>query len=97
MGFDHDARTGMFAPSVRIVLAAEWIGEQLFSEQSLLRLMERVHKQTGHTVLIGAQHGVQVRYLHVLQATSLTMWRPGRGRCVRCSAAARARCADAAA
>ncbi|MBK6007298.1 helix-turn-helix domain-containing protein [Ramlibacter ginsenosidimutans] len=67
--YDQDARTGMYAPSVRILLATEWIGEQLFSEKSLLRLMEKVHEQTGHTVMIGAQHGVHVRYLHVLQAT----------------------------
>ncbi|TFZ02692.1 ArsR family transcriptional regulator [Ramlibacter henchirensis] len=67
--YDHDPRTAMYAPSVRILLAAEWIGEQLFSEQSLLRLMEQVHRPTGHTVMIGAQHGVHVRYLHVLQAT----------------------------
>lgn len=67
--YDHDDRTGMYAPSVRILLAAEWIGDQLFSERSLLRLMERVHAQTGHTVMIGAQHGLHVRYLHVLQAT----------------------------
>ena len=67
--YDHDERTGMYVPSVRILLSAEWIGEQLFSEQSLLRLMEQVHRPTGHTVMIGAQSGVHVRYLHVLQAT----------------------------
>lgn len=67
--YDHDTRTGMYSPSVRILLAAEWIGDQLFSEQSLLRLMERVHRETGHTVMIGTQHGVHMRYLHVLQAT----------------------------
>lgn len=67
--FDHDARTGMYVPSVRVLLATEWIGEQLFSEQSLLRLMERVHRATGHNVMIGVQQGVHVRYLHVLHAT----------------------------
>lgn len=67
--YDHDARTGMYVPSVRVLLAVEWIGEHLFSEQSLLRLMEKVHAQCGHTVMIGTQHGVHVRYLHVLQAT----------------------------
>lgn len=67
--YDQDARTGMYAPSVRILLAAEWIGDQLFSDKSLLSLMEKVHGLTGHTIMIGAQHGVHVRYLHVLQAT----------------------------
>ena len=67
--YDQDPRTGMYTPNVRNLLAVEWIGEHMFSEQSLLRLMEKVHGQTGHTVMIGAQHGLHVRYLHVLQAT----------------------------
>lgn len=67
--YDHDARTGMYSPSVRILLAAEWIGDQLFSEHSLTRLMQKVLDQTGHTVMIGTQHGLHVRYLHVLQTT----------------------------
>jgi len=67
--FDHDARTGMYVPNVRLALATGWIQAELFSEQSLLRLMERVLAECGHTVMIGAQHGIHLRYLHVLQAT----------------------------
>lgn len=67
--FDQDPRTGLVAPGVRIALATAWIQEQLYSEHSLLRLMEGVLDQTGHTVMIGVRHGVHVRYLHVLQAT----------------------------
>ena len=71
--FDHDTRTGLYSPNIRLALATGWIGEQLFSQGGLLRLMEQVHASCGHTVMIGKQHGVHVRYLHVLQAT-----RPGR-------------------
>lgn len=67
--FDHDARTGLYAPNVRIALATAWIQEHLYSEHNLLRLMESVREQTGHTVMIGVRRGVHVRYLHVLQAT----------------------------
>ncbi len=67
--FDHDLRTGMYIPNVRLTLATAWIEEQLYSEQSLLRLMEQVLAQTGHTVMIGKRQGMYVRYLHVLQAT----------------------------
>ena len=67
--FDHDARTGLYAPNVRIALAAAWVQEHLYSEHNLLRLMEGVLEQTGHTVMIGNRRGVHVRYLHVLQAT----------------------------
>lgn len=67
--FDHDARTGLYAPNVRIALATAWVQEHLYSEHNLLRLMEGVLAQTGHTVMIGTRRGVHVRYLHVLQAT----------------------------
>lgn len=67
--FDHDARTGLYNPNIRLALATAWIGEQLFSERSLLKLMEQVLDACGHTVMVGTQQGVHVRYLHVLQAT----------------------------
>lgn len=71
--FDHDARTGLYSPNLRLALATAWIEEHMFSEQGLLRLMRQVHEGCGHTVMIGKLQGAQVRYLHVLQAT-----RPGR-------------------
>jgi DNA-binding IclR family transcriptional regulator len=71
--FDHDPRTGLYSPNVRLALATAWIEEHLFSEQSLMRLMHQVHDACGHTVMVGKLQGAQVRYLHVLQAT-----RPGR-------------------
>lgn len=71
--FDHDPRTGLYSPNVRLTLATAWIEEHLFSEQGLMRLMHQVHDGCGHTVMIGKLQGAQVRYLHVLQAT-----RPGR-------------------
>jgi DNA-binding IclR family transcriptional regulator len=67
--FDHDPRTGMYAPNVRLTLVTAWIEEHLYSEQSLMRLMHVVHDACGHTVSIGKLQGAQVRYLHVLQAT----------------------------
>lgn len=67
--FEHDARTGLYAPSIRLSLATGWIQDHLYSEQSLLRLMREVSQRTGHTVMIGTRSGVHVRYLHVIQAT----------------------------
>ncbi len=67
--FDHDARTGHYTPNVRLALATAWIQENLYSEQNLLKLMEQLRTQSGHTVMIGLRRGVHVRYLHVLQAT----------------------------
>jgi DNA-binding IclR family transcriptional regulator len=67
--FDQEPLTGRYLPSVRVLLAVEWIGERLFSAQRLLSLMEAVLDQTGYTVMIGTQHGMHVRYLHVLQST----------------------------
>lgn len=70
--FDHDPRTGLYSPNVRLTLVTAWIEEHLYSEQSLMRLMHTVHDACGHTVSIAKLQGAQVRYLHVLQAT-----RPG--------------------
>jgi DNA-binding IclR family transcriptional regulator len=67
--FDHDSRTGLYAPNVRLALATAWLQEHQYSEHHLLRLMEGVLERTGHTVMIGTRRGVHVRYLHVLQAT----------------------------
>ena len=67
--FEHDRRTGLFAPNARVALATAWMQDHLYSEHSLLRLMEGVRQQTGHTVMIGERRGVHVRYLHVLQST----------------------------
>ena len=67
--FDHESRSGTYVPNVRLALATAWIEEQLFSEQGLLRLMQSIVDGCGHTVMIGTQQGVHVRYLHVLQAT----------------------------
>ncbi|WP_322063299.1 IclR family transcriptional regulator [Paraburkholderia sp. J63] len=67
--FDHESRTGMYVPNLRLALATAWIQEDMYSTQSLLRLMEGVLERSGHTVMIGTQQGVYVRYLHVLQAT----------------------------
>lgn len=67
--FDHDPRTGLYSPNLRVALATAWIEEEMYSAQGLLRLMEEALERTGHTVMIGALHGVFVRYLHVLQAT----------------------------
>ncbi|CAN0621204.1 Helix-turn-helix domain-containing protein [Burkholderia multivorans] len=66
---DHESRTGLYVPNLRVALATAWIQEEMYSAQSLLRLMRSVLDRCGHTVMIGAQHGTQVRYLHVLQAT----------------------------
>ena len=67
--FDQDRRTGLYAPNIRLALATAWIQDHLYSERSLMSLMEAVREETGHTVMIGERRGIHVRYLHVLQST----------------------------
>ena len=71
--FDHDPRTGLYEPNVRLSLITAWIEQRVFSEQGLLRVMQKLLDDSGHTVMIGKLEGCHVRYLHVLQST-----RPGR-------------------
>lgn len=77
--FDHEPRTGIYAPNVRLALATAWISEHLFSEGSLLKMMEKIREATGHTVMIGKQQGINVRYLHTLQSTRPTALRAKNG------------------
>ncbi|MBB6564125.1 DNA-binding IclR family transcriptional regulator [Acidovorax soli] len=67
--FDLDAQAGQYAPSVRLALATAWIQEHQYSERNLLRLMEQVQAETGHTVMVANRRDTHVRYLHVLQST----------------------------
>ncbi len=67
--FDHDPRTGLYSPNIRLALTTAWIEDQLYTEQSLLRMMQGALDSTGHTVMIGKRDGWHVRYLHVLQST----------------------------
>ena len=90
---DHDARTGMYSPSVRILLAAESIGEQVAQRAQPAGPADgEGPRAAGHTVMVGAQHGLHVRYLHVLQATRQGRFAAKTGRCGRCSTARPGRC-----
>lgn len=68
--YDHDVRTSTYAPNLRVLLATEWIGLKILSRHGVLGLMENVHRESGCTVAIGAQHGLRVRYLHVISAAA---------------------------
>lgn len=67
--FDYDARTRMYIPNVRVALSTSWIEQSLFSENSLLRLMESILAVCGHTTIISAQHGTKLQYVHLLPGT----------------------------
>ncbi len=67
--FDHDPRSGMYVPNIRLALATAWIEADLFSGAGMLRLMTRVRDACGHTVMMGKVEGVHVRHMHVLQGT----------------------------
>jgi DNA-binding IclR family transcriptional regulator len=67
---DYDRETRRFVPTVRVALLGGWIHDQLFSDVSLLRMMQRLRDEAGGpetAVLLGMQNGIYVQYIHVLQ------------------------------
>lgn len=66
--FDADART--FRPTLRVAFLGGWVHDQLFSDRSLLKLLEGLKEATDHTVLVGMQNDIYVQYIHLLPSAN---------------------------
>ena len=67
---NHDPLSRTFIPSLRFALAGSWIHDEMISDRTLMRVMVDLQAETGDTVVLGAQNGIHVQYLHVLQGTT---------------------------
>lgn len=68
---DYDRDSRRFVPTVRVALLGGWVHDQLFSDVSLLRLMQQLREETGDpntSILLGMQNDIYVQYIHVLQS-----------------------------
>lgn len=65
----HDGRSQVFRPTLRVALLGDWIVERLGQAASPPAVMRRLQAATGQTVVLGAQRGTDLIYLHVVQAT----------------------------
>jgi DNA-binding IclR family transcriptional regulator len=67
--FDRGSRT--YRPTPRLPLLVGWISERWFREERVLHLMQDLSDATGETIILGAENGPSVRYIHVIEGTGL--------------------------
>jgi DNA-binding IclR family transcriptional regulator len=65
--YETGART--YLPTARLPLLVGWIGHRLFREGRVVQAMNELSQATGETIILGAENGLQVRYIHVIEAT----------------------------
>lgn len=66
---DYDRRERLYMPTLRIALLGGWVHDQLFTDVSLSRMVDRLHAAShGATVFLGIQNEIYVQYIHVVQA-----------------------------
>jgi DNA-binding IclR family transcriptional regulator len=72
LDFDRGDRT--FLPTLRSALLGIWVNDRLLSNGTISRLMFTLRDKFGETVVLGAQSGLAIQYIHVVR--SLTRHNP---------------------
>ncbi|EEF27298.1 Transcriptional regulator kdgR, putative [Ricinus communis] len=71
MGFlEYDRFLRIYRPTVQVALLGAWVHPYLFRQGHLLPMMDQISSQTGQLVALGTQVGLNVQYVHVIQATA---------------------------
>jgi DNA-binding IclR family transcriptional regulator len=71
---DYDRNDRTFLPTLRSALLGIWVNDRLLSNGTISRLMFDLRGRIGETVVLGAQSGLAVQYIHVVR--SLTRRNP---------------------
>jgi len=66
----YDPYTRLYVPSSRVALLGSWVNSHCLAEGKILRMLKELNERTGDTVVLAARNGLQVQYIHVIQATS---------------------------
>jgi DNA-binding IclR family transcriptional regulator len=62
----HDPQQRIYRPTLRLALTSSWLREQQFSGSELTSLMTDLRDQTGGSVVLGIQNGVDLQYIQVI-------------------------------
>lgn len=68
LNYDRLART--YVTSSRVALLGSWVNSPFFAEGKIIGLMKEANERTGDTIVLATRYGLQVQYIHVIQATS---------------------------
>jgi DNA-binding IclR family transcriptional regulator len=67
---DYDRVDRTFVPTLRTALLGIWVNDMLLRDSTILRMMHELRDRTDGTVVLGAQTGLNVQYIHVVPALS---------------------------
>lgn len=65
---DYDRFKRTYHPTGRVRLLGNWIDPKLFDGDAVVHLMARVNSESSDTVILAARNGLNVQYIHVVQA-----------------------------
>ena len=63
---EYDRRTRSYFPTMRLALVGQWVPGALFGDGRVLRLMQRLHRATGESVLLATQSDLDAQYVHAV-------------------------------
>ena len=67
LSYNASART--YLPTARLPFLVGWIGNRLYDGDSVRAIMRELSEATGETIVLGAQNGVRVQYIDIIDAT----------------------------
>ncbi len=62
----YEADTRSYRPTLRVMLLGSWVHDEIFGHGSVISLLEGLRQEFGHSVLVGMQQGIHVRYVVTL-------------------------------
>ncbi|MDE1145114.1 MAG: helix-turn-helix domain-containing protein [Azospirillaceae bacterium] len=68
LNYDPNART--YITSGRVALLGSWMSSQFVGDGKIVRLMKALNKRTGDTIVLAVRNGLNVQYIHVVQASA---------------------------
>ncbi|MCC2594860.1 IclR family transcriptional regulator [Pusillimonas sp. MFBS29] len=68
-----------YSLTIRVPMLGTWVMGDLFQNGAVIALMDQIQKDTGETVILGAQNGLHAQYLHTVQSQKLLRYylKPG--------------------
>lgn len=67
---EYDGQTRRYSPSVRLAFLGNWVLGSTDTIARIHALVHALHDETGQTVLIGAESGLSLQYLSVVESPS---------------------------
>lgn len=64
---DYDRNARRYVPTMRVALLGGWVHDQLFSQDSLSRVIDALHAASGQTVMLGMRNDAYVQYIYLVQ------------------------------